>query len=392
MFNQDEINELIENCGTQDLKTFTLTLKGLHKKSGSRFFIMGEEGQEVFNKCRELFSQSSNPIIQYNTLRLAKYGVDHPKAIGKKFWEPWELYLKTIFHPDGRVRAAGVQFLERYYCGLAFDIFPYSKQKKTKVIFSPDEVGRFIVGCYFYLQNLEKEYLQENWESLDDDDLPDVAGGQPWASDTKDKYLKSIRMGLEAFACRGPLDKLMDIHNHPPKQSEVFENYTIFQRYEASISDNIAKNTMNLKTYIIRAKLEDRKRIYRDIELPENTNLYSVAKAILDAFEFNFDHLFGFGNKPGYYHSNIQYELKTEDDLYALLGEENTRGDVKKTTIAEVPFFTQTKDKMYFLFDFGDDWSFEIELRDFQEVKKDKEYPVILKVNGEAPEQYPEWD
>jgi len=247
--------------------------------------------------------------------------------------------------------------------------------------------------CYFYLQDLEAEYLQKHWESLHDDDLPDVAGGQPWASDTKDKYLKSIRMGLEAFACRGPLEELMGLHNHPLKQSEVFENHTIFQRYEASTSSkSITENTMSSKTYIIRVKFEARKKIYRDIELPENTSLYSFAKAILDAFGFDFDHLFGFGNKPGYYHSDIQYELKTEGSSFALFEGESVPGDVKKITISEVPFFSQIKDKMYFLFDFGDDWSFEIELRDFQEVKKDKEYPVILKVNGEAPEQYPEWD
>ena len=145
-----------------------------------------------------------------------------------------------------------------------------------------------------------------------------------------------------------------------------------------------------MKTYIIRAKLEFQKRTYRDIEVPADISLYKLAKAILDSFNFDFDHLFGFGNKPGFYHSDIQYELKTEDSFDFMEEMHEKRYDVEKTRVQDVPFFRKVKDKMYFLFDFGDDWKFEIELINFGVIKKNKKYPIVLRINGEAPEQYPE--
>lgn len=147
-----------------------------------------------------------------------------------------------------------------------------------------------------------------------------------------------------------------------------------------------------MKTYIIRAKLEFQKRTYRDIEVPADITLYKLAKAILDSFHFDFDHMFGFGNKPGFYHSDVQYELKPEDDIIDFIRGKEKPGDVEETELRTVPFFQKMKDKMYFLFDFGDDWKFEIELINFGEFERKKKYPIVLKINGEAPEQYPELD
>ena len=51
-----------------------------------------------------------------------------------------------------------------------------------------------------------------------------------------------------------------------------------------------------MKTYILRAKLKNEKRTYRDIEVPENITLYRLAEGIVNSFDFCFDHLFGFGD------------------------------------------------------------------------------------------------
>jgi len=145
-----------------------------------------------------------------------------------------------------------------------------------------------------------------------------------------------------------------------------------------------------MKTYIICAKLRHAKKIYRDIEISEDDTLYDLASAILDSFNFDMDHLFGFGNKPSYYDSDIQYDLKTGDDFEIFLFGEGG-GDVKKTKIWDIEFFREPKDKMSFLFDFGDDWEFEIELREFEKGVWNKKYPMVLKVNGESPSQYRDW-
>lgn len=152
-----------------------------------------------------------------------------------------------------------------------------------------------------------------------------------------------------------------------------------------------------MRTYIIRAKFKNDKKTYRDIEIKKDVLLYDLAKAILDSFNFDFDHLFGFGNNPNdYYRSIHQYNLKEEgdfnDSMKMMFNDNRIEDDVEKTQICEVPFFQREKDKMSFLFDFGDDWEFEIELLGFSETAKGKKYPAVLKINGQAPKQYQECD
>ena len=48
------------------------------------------------------------------------------------------------------------------------------------------------------------------------------------------------------------------------------------------------------ETLIIRAALEGKHSIYRDVEIEGSKSLYNLAEAITSAFGFNFDHAFGF--------------------------------------------------------------------------------------------------
>lgn len=147
-----------------------------------------------------------------------------------------------------------------------------------------------------------------------------------------------------------------------------------------------------MKTYTIRAKLHNNKRIYRDIIVPEDILLYDLAMAIVFSFDFDFDHLFAFGNNPNsFYNSTIQYELD-HDDCEEEHKDMKRKSKVEITPISEVKFFSKIKDKMSFIFDFGQDWLFELELRDFGQKSHNIKYPLTLKVNGESPEQYPEYD
>jgi hypothetical protein len=47
---------------------------------------------------------------------------------------------------------------------------------------------------------------------------------------------------------------------------------------------------------------------------------------------------------------------------------------------------------MAFLFDYGDDWIFEIECIGLQEAVFRKKYPCVHKAVGHAPQQYPDFD
>ena len=60
---------------------------------------------------------------------------------------------------------------------------------------------------------------------------------------------------------------------------------------------------------------------------------------------------------------------------------------LKKTKISQV--WKKPKDKMLFLFDYGDGWRWIITLKAFGEKQSGVKYPQVLSVKGEAPEQYP---
>lgn len=104
---------------------------------------------------------------------------------------------------------------------------------------------------------------------------------------------------------------------------------------------------------------------------------------ILDAFNFDSDHPFGFyDNIKNVYQSREKYELFNElDDM----------GDVEedKKGVSEIPIntvFTVEK-KMIFLFDYGDNWEFLVHCTTITDPEPRKEYPRIVKKVGRAPQQ-----
>lgn len=144
-----------------------------------------------------------------------------------------------------------------------------------------------------------------------------------------------------------------------------------------------------MKTYIFKTNLLRDKKIIREIEVPENINLYKLAEAIIASYDFNFDHAFGFFSKIAenrYFDSDKKYELFTDlkDEGIEPTGAES----VKKTKISDV--WKKVGDKMLFLFDYGDNWQFVVELIRFGAAEPKTKYPRVIKKLSQAPEQYPE--
>ena len=125
--------------------------------------------------------------------------------------------------------------------------------------------------------------------------------------------------------------------------------------------------------------------ILRKIQIAGTKSLYSFAKVIVKAFDFQFDHCFGFyDNFQKYHYSKKIYELFVD------LKEERSRPwakGVKNTKISQV--FKDPGDKMHFLFDYGDCWHFAVELKGIKQAEKWDLKPFILESVGKAPEQYP---
>ena len=140
-------------------------------------------------------------------------------------------------------------------------------------------------------------------------------------------------------------------------------------------------------THIIRVALQGEPTIYREIEVESRKTLSDLAEAIVHAFGFEFDHAFGFYSKlkgQDVMRSQPKYEL------FADMGERTEAKSVEKTRVADA--FPDVGHKMLFMFDYGDDWRFGVEVLGIGNKEPDVRYPRVLKKVGASPQQYGGWD
>src|ERR671921_1037562 len=134
-------------------------------------------------------------------------------------------------------------------------------------------------------------------------------------------------------------------------------------------------------TRIFRASL--RGRLYRDLELPSAGSLEDLAAAIVGAFGFDLDHAFGFYGGLGhrYHDAEERYEL------FADLGQadEGVRG-VRRTKLGAA--FPEVGKKMLFLFDYGDEWRFKVEVNGVGGEEAEDGHPPPPQRGGGGPAQY----
>jgi hypothetical protein len=129
---------------------------------------------------------------------------------------------------------------------------------------------------------------------------------------------------------------------------------------------------------------------YRDLAIPEDFTLYRFAEEITGSFDFCLDHPFGFYNHlTRYYDATEAYELFADDPDTRLECPSFAKG-VKKTRVNTV--FIETGKKMLFLFDYGENWQFRVELTSIETAQQGKPYPTCIKSVGKARAQYDEPD
>lgn len=220
--NQSQINDLLRKCAHEDQKAFTQTLKQMEKEAGGSYFVMREEGVDLFHKCVDIYYRhENNSIIQCNALRLAKYALENEKNLVKIYKEFWEIYENTLIHHDGRVRIAGLRMLDRYRFGFSCLQYPKeyilnkeAKKRKAKKE-EAEKVIDYTIKKFIELQDREAKYIKKHESNLKTTDIPNE-NGKPWASETKDKYLKAIRMGLEIFLRGTAFEELLKEKGYKP--------------------------------------------------------------------------------------------------------------------------------------------------------------------------------
>lgn len=116
------------------------------------------------------------------------------------------------------------------------------------------------------------------------------------------------------------------------------------------------------------------------IEIASSATLVDLHLAIQGAVQFSDDHMYMFyvARTP---RSRDRIDFDNED------------GSLEQTTLAEI-FPLAKGRKLFYWFDFGDDWKFSIERTRAapQPAERGKRYPRVVAVRGDVPDQYPAWD
>lgn len=123
----------------------------------------------------------------------------------------------------------------------------------------------------------------------------------------------------------------------------------------------------------------------RIIEMRESSSLYSLHEAIQDAVMFSRDHPFTFfianSSSPGAMRHRVTEKEEWED----------RERDFFRIRIKDI--YPHGRKKPYYLFDFGDRWTFEIrKARGAKEPEPNVTYPRLVEAIGPNPMQYPKWE
>lgn len=139
----------------------------------------------------------------------------------------------------------------------------------------------------------------------------------------------------------------------------------------------VPKSTFKNGTCTFKVSLSGR--CWRRVEIPAEMNLHQLSTAILDAFDFDYDHLYDFAYRNRFGVPTRACHPYVDD---------SPRAD--EVRIGELPL--QTGSTMIYRYDFGDNWRFNVKLERVDPADGKMEKPRISGSRGEAPAQYASWD
>ena len=147
------------------------------------------------------------------------------------------------------------------------------------------------------------------------------------------------------------------------------------QEYDgwAEQSKAIYKSMLDVKAYTLRIELDYIKpTIWREVEVPSNLTLSSLAAVIILAMGWNEDHLHQFIVRHG--RSSTYYSTSIHETARDIAGSGSRDG--KKYSIGEL--LSKVGDKMTFEYDFGDSWMHTVKLIASAEYDRQKKEVKLL--------------
>ena len=147
-------------------------------------------------------------------------------------------------------------------------------------------------------------------------------------------------------------------------------------------------NDKNQVIWTLRVKLpQAQSECVRVIEIKPNATFLELHEAIQGAVDFDNDHLFEFF--IGRHSGNRAYTIGGEPNGDTFNPVRIYR-NVRISSVWPLP----TGMNLYYLFDFGDNWLFQINKTRHKDklIQPGIVYPRVIEARGKNPEQYPDWD
>ena len=120
----------------------------------------------------------------------------------------------------------------------------------------------------------------------------------------------------------------------------------------------------------------------RTIETPTNTTLHEIHWIIQDVMNFDDDHMYLFFLGPRWNKQTSVIDSAAHSDA---------PGQYGRTAIEDI-FPLEKKNKLFYLFDLGDSWYFEVNCKSaFKSINRRCKYPRVVAKVGRNPRQY-EWE
>lgn len=182
--------------------------------------------------------------------------------------------------------------------------------------------------------------------------------------------------------------ELIDLPGLSP-QAEEKDYIPFFAAFQEICQDKLQNTLPRKKREFVKGnfifKVSLMSNIWRKIALSGEDSLDDLHLAIQDTFEFNADHLYAF-----FMDNRVWSEYRFEAPEAFEFSDSEREISAAEVRIGDLNLIVNQH--ILYLFDFGDQWEFDVHLL---EVRKDEPLlrrSKILEVHGESPEQYPRYD
>lgn len=134
--------------------------------------------------------------------------------------------------------------------------------------------------------------------------------------------------------------------------------------------------------YRFRVILDTEEDVFRDIEIEQNATLEQFHNVITQSFGFDGTEMASF------YTSDDQWNQGIEISLFDMSDSNEPVKLMNETAIEDL--VSEDAPKMIYVYDFLSMWTFFVELAEIADYENGREYPNIMFVHGQLPDQAPD--